>query len=72
MSFVTTEHRLRCGEHSSCWVTLLRQEKWSVMSVEFSDGHIHSVQPEALFETEEEALNHARTWACGHSGKTYC
>lgn len=71
MSFITTEHRLRCDDHNSCWVTLIRQDNWSVLSVEFPDGKILHVDPAAFFETEGEALDHARTWVCGHSGKSY-
>ncbi len=71
MGFVTTEHRLRCDEHSSCWVTLIRQEKWSVASVEFTGGKVVNVDLPAIFETEDEALTHARTWVCTLSGKAY-
>lgn len=71
MGLVTTEHRLRCDEHNSCWVTLSRQEKWSVVSVEFTSGKVFNVDLPAIFETEEEALTHARVWVCNLSGKTY-
>jgi hypothetical protein len=71
MSFITTEHRLRCGEHNSCWVTLCHQENWSVVSVEFMDGKVVNVDEPASFETEDQALAHARTWVCTLSGKTY-
>jgi hypothetical protein len=71
MSFITTEHRLRCDEHNSCWVTLSQQEKWSVLSVEFTDGRIVRVDLPAIFETEEEALTHARSWVCTLSGLPY-
>jgi len=71
MTFITTEHRLRCDEHNSCWVTLSRQEKWSVLSVEFTGGKILHVDLPAIFETEEEALTHARSWVCTLSGLTY-
>lgn len=71
MSFITTEHRLRCDEHNSCWVTLNRKEKWSVLSVEFNGGKVLNVDFPAIFETEDEVLAHARSWVCTLSGKTY-
>lgn len=71
MSLITTEHRLRC-EETTCWVTLARQEKWSVVSVEFADGEVHNVVPEKSFETEDGALAHAKTSVCNLSDKNYC
>jgi hypothetical protein len=46
-------------------------EKWSVLSVEFTDGRIVRVDLPAIFETEEEALTHARSWVCTLSGLPY-
>lgn len=71
MSFITTEHRLRCDESSSCWITLSRQKKWSVVSVELPDGKVHNVLPLASFDTEEEALGHAKTWVCDFTGTIF-
>lgn len=71
MAMVTTEHRLRCSDSDSCWVTLVRGEKWSVVSVEPAGGEVLNVSPDEAFDTEEQALSHARTWVCKHSGKVY-
>lgn len=60
MPIVTTEHRLRCDKFTSCWVRLVRQKLWSVGYVELPDGKAEFVMPNKGFETEEEALNHAR------------
>jgi hypothetical protein len=71
MRIITTEHRLRCDAYNSCWVLLVRQTKWSVASVELPDGTTEFVSPVESFDTEEEALNHARTWVCAFSGQQY-
>jgi hypothetical protein len=71
MAMVTTEHRLRCSDSDSCWVTLERREQWSVVSVELSGGEVLNVGPEETFDTEDEALEHARSWVCDHSGKVF-
>lgn len=71
MAMVTTEHRLRCSDSDSCWVTLVRGQQWSVVSVELAGGEVLHVAPEDRFDTEDEALAHARNWVCEHSGKVF-
>jgi len=67
MKIITTEHRLRCDAYSSWWVLLVRQSKWSVASVELPNGKTEFVLPAESFDTEEDALEHARAWVCAFS-----
>jgi hypothetical protein len=71
MAMVTTEHRLRCSDSDSCWVTLQRNDQWAVVSVELAGGEVLNVSPDVAFDTEDEALAHARGWVCQHSGKQF-
>ncbi|MES2609244.1 MAG: hypothetical protein V4679_03335 [Pseudomonadota bacterium] len=71
MGLVTTEHRLRCTAHDSCWVKLIRKDRWSVLSIELSDGRIVPVRDVERFEDEVLALDAAKSWLCESEGRNY-